>query len=87
VDQAGTTHLAYTATGLLNNFVRAIDGNDYSQYFTYDWGGRINRVTYPDQSSHADYTYTNEGNLSTVALDRRSQRRDPGRVVELHRLG
>jgi RHS repeat-associated protein len=69
VDQAGTTHLAYTATGLLNNFVRAIDGNDYSQYFTYDWGGRITRVTYPDQGSHADYTYTNEGNLSTVALN------------------
>ena len=69
VDQAGTTHFAYTAMGFLNNFVRSIDGSEYSQYFTYDSGGRITRVTYPDQTSHADYAYTNEGNLASVALN------------------
>jgi RHS repeat-associated protein len=59
---------AYTSVGKIRSYIRTIDGSNYSQFFTYDRGGRITQLTYPD-SSYADYAYTDAGNLATVSLN------------------
>ena len=68
VDSSGTTHLGYTATGQIAAYTRHIDGSNFSQQFTFDRGDRVTQLTYPN-GSHADYAYTDGGNLAGLALD------------------
>ncbi len=63
-----STAYSYKPNGMLNGFVRAVDGATYSQTFTYDLLGRVTHETYPD-ASYVDYSYTAEGNLDRVSLN------------------
>jgi RHS repeat-associated protein len=63
-----TTTYSYKPNGMLNGFVRTVDGATYSQTFTYDLLGRVTHETYPD-ASFVDYSYTPAGNLEQVSLN------------------
>ena len=63
-----STTYSYKPNGMLNGFVRTVDGATYSQTFAYDLLGRVSHETYPD-ASFVDYRYTAAGNLEQVSLN------------------
>src|SRR5262249_3933883 len=66
-DGSGTTHYAYTSLGQVSVVSKTIDYVTYIHSYNYDVGGRVFKMTYPDGST-VDYTFTDGGNLSAVAL-------------------
>jgi RHS repeat-associated protein len=66
-DDSGVAHYGYTVLGQVSTIQRIIDGLEYSSAYKYDAGGRLYAMIHPDGST-ADYTFTDGGNLSSVAL-------------------
>ncbi len=71
-----STTYSYKPNGMLNGFVRTVDGATYSQTFAYDLLGRVTHETYPD-ASFVDYRYTAGGQPRTGFTER-----SPRSVVE-----
>ena len=68
VDASGTTHFAYSSTGPLARRTSTYGTDNFSETFQYDLVDRVTHLTYPD-GSYVDYSYTDAGNLATVALN------------------
>jgi RHS repeat-associated protein len=74
VDASGTTRFGYTVLGQVQSSTKIVGGTSctapascFTLSYTYDYAGRVKRMTYPD-GSYADYAYTDGGEHSEVKL-------------------